>query len=69
LFYNHLMPDENEKVDWVRPIATGVPVNKLNVDKLTKASEKHGVKVDIDPGGKTATIVQEVVEGMPAPKK
>lgn len=60
---------DDERVDWVRPVATDVPVSKLDAHKLARAAAEHGVKVDINEGSKTATIVQEVVTGMPAASK
>ena len=59
----------DDKVDWVRPVATGVPIHNLDAHKLADASEKHGVKVDLEPSKTTATISQTVVEGMPAPRE
>lgn len=61
------MAENRDRVNWVRKVAEGVDPAKLDVWKLIKARERHGVTVDINKGG--ADIYQEVVEGMPAPRR
>ena len=64
--------DASEKVDWIIPVAKDVPIGSVSSSKLSKAAEQHGVRLDIKTGkdGKiVADIYQEVVEGMPAPRK
>lgn len=58
----------SEKVDWVRPVAENVPVKKLDAQKLAKAHMEHGVEIEINTDNSTANIIQNVVEGMLAPK-
>ncbi len=69
MYINTMASGEDEnKVDWVCPVAQDIPIKNLDAQKLTKAREQHGVEVELSPDNKTASITQTVVEGMPAPK-
>lgn len=62
--------DKTERVDWVVPVAKDADISKVPLSNLAKATERHGIQVDIKKksGKLVADIYQDVVEGMPAPK-
>lgn len=64
-------PVNTEKVDWVLPIAQNVPLGSVPGSNLAKATEQHGIQLDVrvKDGQIVADVYKKVVEGMPAPKK
>lgn len=60
-------PSEQDAVDWTIPVARDVPTTKLDLLKLTRANQDHGVEFEVH--GDRADIYKKVVEGLPAPRK
>jgi hypothetical protein len=65
--------DTNEKVDWVVPIAQGLTLGKTPASNFAKAATLNGIRLDnVRTNGEGRTVVdinQEVIKGMPAPRK